>query len=172
MPLLRHKELPTLSASPYASGGTLSVLTALEKGGLSQILSLRGGSSKTRFALSCLRAYLGFSYGPPPLSIWISDEGLLYPPVLSSYWPLSRFVLVKASSAKEVWTAGLEAVQSGLFDWVCLKASRGCEAAHLRKLQIQSERTESRVLLLPRQKLPHWPLKLSIEAEPKEVAYV
>ena len=160
----------------------------LAQGGLVQATSLRGGS-RTRLALSYLEASVVTASGPesepadppPPLYasdvaekktggafyLWVADEGVLYAEALHERWkiPLYRLLMVKVPEAGEVWRVGLEAVQTGLFGWVFLRASRACGTAQLRKLQLCAEKARCRVFLLNESKLPHWTLKASIEAE-------
>lgn len=145
----------------------------LERGGLVQTTSLRGGS-RTRLALSYLEARFAPSgaesrASDPPSSaffLWVADEGVLYAEALHERWhiPLYRLLLVKVPDPQEVWRVGLEAVQTGLFGWVFLRASRACGTAHLRKLQLCAEKASCRVFLLNETKLPHWTLKASLEA--------
>ncbi|MBI4404232.1 MAG: hypothetical protein HY537_08730 [Deltaproteobacteria bacterium] len=126
------------------------------KGGLIQLVSR--GSSATAYALALL------SQNPQALALWISDEGLLYPALLP-LWniPLQSIVLIQAKSHSDVWKTGLEAVRSGLFDFVLLRPSRPCHAHFLRKLQIQAEHTQRNVFLLCQSQLPHWVLKNRLE---------
>lgn len=148
-------------------------LALLARGGLAQVTSHPGGST-TRFALSCLSSFLEKSEGDPslsiPLSLWISDEGSLYPAGLKEQGPvlLSRILLIQVNSPQEVWRVGLESVQTGLFDWVLLRPSRPCPLPFLRKLQLSSERMRSRVLILTRNKLPHWTLKAHFQVSAEE----
>lgn len=138
----------------------------LTKGGLAQISSHKGGS-RTCFALSCLRYSLKNSDVEPPLSLWISDGGILYPEPLHYYWkiPLARFVQVSAPGPPEVWRLGLESVQTGLFEWVFLRTEQVCHPTFLRKLQLSAERTTTRVLILCQKKLAHWTLKSHLQLE-------
>jgi len=136
--------------------------------GLIQLCSLQGGS-RTQFAISCLNASIQAD-PPSPTSadgghfIFISDEGSLYPPaLLEGKIPLYRILLVKTKEAIETWRAAIEAVQTGLFSWVLLRPSRGCSTGQLRKLQLLSEKSKSRVLVFPSTKLPHWMFKASLE---------
>jgi hypothetical protein len=148
-------------------------LSCLREGGLAQISSLPGGS-RTRFALSCLASWLApHEEAPSSYSLFISDEGLLYPPAVVTQWkiPLAHLLLVKARDAPEVWRAGLEGVQTGLFAWIFLRPSRGCEAAHLRRLQLGAERTRTRVCLLTQARLPHWMMKARFEVENESTAH-
>lgn len=136
----------------------------LERGGLVQIRTA-GGQCATGFALACLKSFLNSAPGPPPLSLWISDEGLPYAPLVSQQGqiPLSRFLYVKVPSANEAWKVGIEATQTSLFAWIFLRPTKGCPVPLLRKLQLCSERTQTRLLLLMKEALPHWPLKFSTE---------
>ena len=139
----------------------------LEKGGLFHVSSPRGGS--TRFALSCLNLFL--ETVDPPLSpcrahyLWIADEGFLYPVALPFHCrtPVSRWLLVKARDPTETWKIALEAIQTGLFGFVFLRPSRSCDATHLRRLQLSSERTQTRIFLLGNLRFPHWVIKHSFE---------
>lgn len=141
-------------------------------GGLAHVFSLPGGS-KTEFAVSCLNSVLS----PLPPSekkgdtlsegyfLFASDEGFFYPLPLYHH-PLgkqflSRLLIVKISEAKDVWKVGLEATQTGLFRFVFLRPSQTCQVPFLRKLQLAAERTQSRVLLLSQQEIPHWLLQAS-----------
>jgi hypothetical protein len=140
----------------------------LERGGLAQVMSFQGGST-IGFALSCLTASFEIGNGkqdlPLPLSLWVSDEGSLYPPVVYEHWRalLSRLLIVQTGDPMEVWRVGLESIQTGLFTWIFLRPSRACHPNYLRKIQLSAERTKSRVLLLCSHKLPHWTLKASFE---------
>jgi hypothetical protein len=131
----------------------------LEKGGLAQITSSPGGS-KTWFALACLGQFLKSYQGDPPLSLWISEEGLLYPEsVILQGIPLSRLLMVKVMTSSEAWKIALEAMQTGLFAWLLLRTAKPCLPAHLRKLQLCAEQNQSRMLLLSQASIPHWTLK-------------
>jgi hypothetical protein len=97
--------------------------------------------------------------------LWAADEGILYPEALWAQWriPLSQVLLARLPSPDEVWRVSLEAVQSGIFQWVVIRPSRSCALGQLRKLQLCAERMRVRVLLLPKHKLPHWVCRASIE---------
>jgi hypothetical protein len=136
--------------------------------GLAQVTSLQGGS-RTQFAISCLDAFLQVD-PPSPTSaengyfVFISDEGSLYPPALAQKKiPLFRMLLVKTQDALSTWQASLEAIQTGLFEWIFLRPSKPCSPGYLRKLQLAAEKNHSRVLILSQEKLPHWLLKTSLE---------
>lgn len=138
----------------------------LLRGGLAQISSLKGGA-RTWFALSCLGYSLKQQPADPPLSLWISHEGVLYPEPLYYYWriPLARFLQVSAPGPPDVWRLGLESVQTGLFEWVFLRTEQACHSTFLRKLQLAAERTETRVLILCQKNLAHWTLKSHLQLE-------
>ena len=52
-------------------------------------------------------------------NVLIADEGFPYPSLIETYSiPLSRFVIVKVDRPAQVWSVGLEAVQSQLFSWI------------------------------------------------------
>jgi len=142
----------------------------LENGGLAQIVSLKGGS-RTWFALSCLGHFLNTTTADPPLFLWLSNEGELYPEALYHYWgiPLSRMLMIKAPSSEEVWRTSLDAVQTGLFTWVLVKAEQSGTPAQMRKLQLTAEKTRTKVLILCQSKLPHWTLKISVKVPPEEL---
>ena len=150
--------------APNNEASVTQVSLRLERGGLAQIFSLKGGS-RTWFALSCLGQFLKNHTGDPPLSLWVSDDSELYPEAIHHYWgiPLSRVLLIKTPSSEDAWKVSVDAVQTGLFAWVFLKTDRAGEARVLRKLQILSEKTQTKVLLLCQAKLPHWTLKTSVE---------
>lgn len=96
----------------------------------------------------------------PSFSIFISDEGSLYPPSLQKWKiPLTQVILVKTASAVHAWRAALESLQSGLFRWVFLRPSGQCSPAHLRKMQLEAEKVGSSVFLFSKTELPHWVLK-------------
>jgi hypothetical protein len=138
----------------------------LEKGGLAQITSSPGGS-KTWFALACLTQFLKSYHGDPPLSLWISDEGTLYPgSLILQDIPLSRFLMVKVMTSSDAWKISLEAMQSGLFAWILLRTRKPCVPVHLRKLQLCAERNRNRMLLLCPAKIPHWTLKAFVAVNP------
>lgn len=138
----------------------------IEKGGVAQIFSLKGGS-RTWFALSCLGQFLRINTGDPPLSLWISEECELYPEALYYYWeiPLSRVLLVRPPTSMEVWKTAVDAAQTGLFAWIIVKTETSCDTTRARKLQLVAEKTKTRVLLLSHSKLPHWTLRASIRVE-------
>lgn len=148
------------------------LITPLQHGGLAQIRACRGGS-RTRFAITCLG--LAAQSDPPspslsgsrevPYGVWVSDEGYLYPPAFHDRFPLERLLLIKTPRARDTWQVGLEAVQSGLFQWVLLRPGDGCPDIFLRKMQLAAGRTHCRVLLLTEKPLPHWTLKTSFEAQ-------
>jgi len=151
----------------------MSAKLFLNSGGLAKVNSYPGGS-RMKQALS----WIGPSSDPPsPLSeaihpteyfIFISDEGFLYPPALQGNRPipLSRLVLVKVKIAEDVWKVGLETIQTGIFSWIFLRPSRGCSSIHLRKMQLECEKTKSRVVVLSQSNLPHWMFKFSLDAFP------
>lgn len=159
--------------------------SALEPGGLAQLIALPGGS-KTQFAFGLSaqdRSTKRPEAGPPFPScraeaerrriapkqsedgffFWASDQGTLYPESLYHRWGVDphRLLLVTLPEASDVWRVGLEAVQTGLFAWAFLRPSRGTSVAHLRKLQLEAEKTGTRVLLLLEQKLPNWMCRFS-----------
>lgn len=158
--------------APLASAEALSMQlrTRLEKGGLAQIVSHEGGS-RTWFALTCLGHFLKTTTGDPPLSLWISNEGELYPEALHHYWsvPLSRMLLVQVPTSEIVWQTLLDAVQTGLFHWVLVKTGKSGSPAQMRKLQLSAEKTKTKVLILCQSPLPHWTLKTSV-AVPADVS--
>jgi hypothetical protein len=88
-----------------------------------------------------------------------------YPEALWNHWriPLGQLLLVKVQSPEEGWRVALETVQTVLFRWVVLRPSRSASVAQLRKLQLSAEDTGSRVLLLGKNKLPHWVCRETIE---------
>ena len=155
MAIVQRNYIPTLSER-------------LESGGLAQIVSLKGGS-RTWFALSCLGHFLDTHTGDPPLSLWLSNEGELYPEAIQQYWniPLSRMLLIRAPSTEEVWRTALDAVQTGLFAWIFLKTERSGQSAQMRKLQLAAEKTKTRILILCQARIPHWNLKASIQVTPE-----
>ena len=131
-------------------------------GGLVQVSS-KGPTSRTQAALqACLRS----AKPEEQYFFWAADEGILYPEGIHQEWglPLNRLLLVKARDAPEVWRLGLEAVQTGLFHSLFLRASRACLSAHLRKLQLAAEKNRTTVFLITNASLPHWTLKETIEA--------
>lgn len=152
----------------------------LSLGGLAQLLSLPGGS-RTQFAISCVldsppqmqsaplfSHSISHAHAPHvnalPYSVFISDEGFLSPEGLSQFrLPLQNFILVKPPSPREVWRVALESIQTGLFSWILLRPSAPCIPNALRKLQLSAEKTKSRVFIFPKQKLPHWTLRVSLE---------
>jgi hypothetical protein len=160
-----------LDHSPIPQGASESKeVTALnwrlERGGVAQITSLKGGS-KTWFALCCLGQSLESHHGDPPLSLWISDDGLLYPESLYHFWniPLSRLLLITVENRVEVWKVVLESIQTGLFLWILIRTTSSCHPSYLRKIQLEAERSQCRVLLLGSQKIPHWILKAKVEVD-------
>jgi hypothetical protein len=162
-----------LEPAPARAHASLALTQKLEKGGVAQITSLRGGS-KTWFALSCLGLFLESYHGDPPLSLWVSDDGLLYPESLYHLWniPLSRLLLVSVGHVphhqdghQEIWKVVLESIQTGLFLWILIRTSSSCHPSYLRKIQIEAERAQCRVLLLGSQKMPHWILKAKVEVD-------
>ena len=120
-----------------------------------------------RYALTNLNVFIkrtAFSaphLAPAPLCLWISDEGFLYPGVLrhSSVIPVSNWLLVKTKNAKDVWLTADEASQTGLFPFIFIRPSANCHAVYLRRLQLSTERSKSRVFVFTSFKLPHWFLK-------------
>jgi len=138
----------------------------VEKGGLAQLHSSKG-APRLAFALDLLAAH----QTEPSYFLWVSDEGYLFPETLSrrTAFPLQHFVLAKVPSAPEVWKVTLEGIQSGLFGWIFLRSSRGCPPAFLRKLQLQAERSKSRVVILCEEKLPHYLMKTSWEIDGEKI---
>ncbi len=95
---------------------------------------------------------------PDTFLFWASDEGLLNAEALHERGLISveRLLLVKTQTPEDVWRVGQEAVETALFGGVLLKPSRLCALGPLRKLQITAERTRTRVILLTRDRVPHW----------------
>jgi hypothetical protein len=118
------------------------------------------GEPGTAFALQCLKTQeLGSSLPSPHLSygVFISDEGLLYPPALQKWQiSLSRFLMIHTDTALQTWKSALEALQTGLFRWIFLRTSKPCDATHLRKLQLECKRKSTSVFLFSKAQLPHW----------------
>jgi len=118
------------------------------------------GEPSTAFALQCLKTQeLGSSHSSPHLSygVFISEEGLLYPPALQKWQiSLSRFLMIHTDTALHTWKAALEALQTGLFRWIFLRTSKPCDATHLRKLQLECKRKSASVFLFSKAQLPHW----------------
>lgn len=97
------------------------------------------------------------SFSSQEYGVFISDEGILYPPALQKWQiALSHFLMIQTKNAHQAWKAALEAVQTGVFRWVFLRPSQPCETAQLRKLQIESEKQKTSVFLFSKSKLPHW----------------
>jgi hypothetical protein len=136
----------------------------------------RRGEPCTSSALKCLQKQeLG---SPLPsfkkeYSIFISDEGTLYPPALQKWQiPLSQFLLIKTNGAMQSWKTTLEALQTGLFRWVFLRPSKPCDFVQLRKLQLEAEKRKASVFLFSQAKLPHWLFKKRLElTQPLEVSH-
>ncbi|NBX92805.1 MAG: hypothetical protein EB120_02965 [Proteobacteria bacterium] len=126
------------------------------------------GEPCTSSALKCLQKQeLG---SPLPslkqeYSVFISDEGTLYPPALQKWQiPLSRFLLIKTDGATQTWKASLEALQTGLFRWVFLRPSQPCNFVQVRKLQLEAEKRKASVFLFSKAKFPHWLFKKRLES--------
>ncbi|MSP18850.1 MAG: hypothetical protein EXR74_04695 [Bdellovibrionales bacterium] len=141
--------------------------------GLAQVTSLPGGS-KTHLAFECLSVFLKADPPAPSKQLntnfsyfaFISDEGSVYPPALHALGiPLSRVLIIKTTTPEQVWKTGLESLQTGLFSFIFLRPSKICPTAHLRKLQLSSERKKAKVFVLSDHKLPHWTLKASLIAK-------
>jgi hypothetical protein len=100
-------------------------------------------------------------------SVFISDEGTLYPPALQKWHIcLEQFLIIQTDSAYQSWKTALEAIHTGLFRWVFLRPSKPCDTHHLRKLQIESEKKHSSVFLFSKAKLPHWFFKKQLPSLP------
>lgn len=140
-------------------------------GGLTQIP--RGGSA-TREALTCLGTPQDVALADPPYphpprsayALWISDEGWLYTPSLHHHWnlPLERLLLVRVREAMDVWRLALDAVPTGLFQWLILRPSKLCATGYLRKLQLTAEESRCQVIVVSGERLPHWILRKKIYA--------
>ncbi len=134
----------------------VSHLKASKEAGLFLFHPQRGEPS-TAFALEYLRNQKLGSPQSSDYSVFISDEGTLYPPALQKRQiSLSHFLLIQTDTAIQSWKAALEAVQTGLFRWVFLRPSQACDVTHLRKLQLESEKTNTSLFLFSHSKLPHW----------------
>ncbi|MBY0372180.1 hypothetical protein K2X33_15975 [bacterium] len=146
-----------VSRNSYA----FSPLTA--KGGLIHVPSPANGSTYTAFQTSLRRAS-----APGAYLIWIAQGGLLYAESLQkqSAVPVDRLLIVQARESAEVWRVGLEALQTGLFGSVFLRADQACAPAHLRKLQLAAEKMRCEVFLLTPAALPHWLLKETLHPTP------
>jgi hypothetical protein len=137
--------------------------------GLIQVTTLPGGS-RTHLAFECLSHAL--QVDPPasslsPYFIFISDEGVLYPPALNLFSiPLSRFLMVKTPDSPSAWNTALEALQTGLFAFIFLRPSKLCHSSQLRRMQLLSEKLKAKVFLLSAEKLPHWTIKGRLIAKP------
>ncbi len=127
------------------------------RGGLTQVLAQQTLAP----VQATLNKALESSHTDEDYFFWASDEGILYPEALLYRWkiPLSRFLLVQARDASEVWRLGLEASQTGLFRLLFLRASRLCHLPLLRKLQLCAEKNQCDVFILTHTPLPHWTLK-------------
>jgi hypothetical protein len=95
---------------------------------------------------------------PLKLSFWVADEGCFYGPALLNHLQidLQTAVFAKTRDAKETWAYALEAVQTGLFENLILRASEGCRPAMLRKMQLVAESLRCRIFILCKENLPHW----------------
>lgn len=127
--------------------------------GLHLFCPQRGGPG-TASALECLgKKELGspLSTQQKEYAVFISDEGILYPPTLHKWHiSLEQFLMIHTSSAYQSWKTALEALHTGLFRWIFLRPSQPCDTQHLRKLQIESEKKRSSVFLFSKVQLPHW----------------
>lgn len=119
----------------------------------------RGGPG-TASALQCLQKIeLGspLSSQQKEYAVFISDEGILYPPTLQKWHiSLEQFLMIQTNNAYQSWRTALEALHTGLFRWVFLRPSQPCDTQHLRKMQIESERKRTSVFLFSKVQLPHW----------------
>jgi len=98
-----------------------------------------------------------FSSDTKSYAVFISHEGVLYPPALSQYQiPLSRFLIIQTPNSQQTWKTALEAAQSNLFQWIFLRTSQPCESSFLRKLQLASEKYQIKIFLFSNALLPHW----------------
>jgi len=133
---------------------------------LVQVVSAGAAKTQTAFSRALQKSQKEETY-----FFWVSDEGVLNADALHHRWqvPLSRLLMVKARDAPEVWRIGLEAIQTGLFGFLFLRASSPCQSAQLRKLQLVAEKMRSEVFLLTPRPLPHWTLKETIEVHAHSV---
>lgn len=102
-------------------------------------------------------AVQSFSTSPKHYAVFISDEGVLYPPALSHYEiPLSQFLIIQTPHPQQTWKTALEAAQSDLFQWIFLRTSKACDSSFLRKLQLSSKKFQLKIFLFSNAPLPHW----------------
>jgi hypothetical protein len=115
------------------------------------------GSDQTQAAFTRTR----LAHNETAYFLWISDEGTLHAEAVHQQGeiPLSHLLVIQAPNAMEVWRTALEATQTGLFATIFLRASRPCSVAHLRKLQLVSQKMQCEVFIFSSYAVAHWTLK-------------
>lgn len=135
-----------------------SIIPPSLEGGLFQISSLSSGA--TQFAFKLMDTWLRDDKDLGPC-LWVSDNSSPYPGAMMASFSmlLSRLICVRPPQPQEVWSVGLEAIQSGLFRGVFLRPSKACSISHLRRLQLASEKTKTAVFLLGKIQISRWMMK-------------
>jgi len=162
-------------SSIFRDMNSLAKETTTSDFGLYLLCPQRGGPGTASALQHLQKKELGSPLSPQQkeYAVFISDEGILYPPSLQKWHiSLEQFLMIHTSSAYQSWKTALEALHTGLFRWVFLRPSQPCDTQHLRKMQIASEKKRSSVFLFSKAQLPHWFFKKKHPALPSlEVSY-
>jgi hypothetical protein len=93
---------------------------------------------------------------------WVEDQMTVYPTaILQRQVPLERVLFIEAGD--EIVWAAMQVMRSGLFEAIILSLPRHLDERVLRRLQLESEKSQACVFLLSEKPHKAWPISLQIQ---------